>query len=134
MERKDVIREVVQAARDFHSRRLWKRFTNYDCFGVRIAGEDELMLGVVLGDAGEEYGLSLFRGPHAVATLAALLGPQGPGDDTLEEMDTLGFSMEVFGQTPPDVQALFREAGFESVGTRPTLGGLGLHCFGRRPR
>ncbi len=112
MERQDFMREAVQAAREFHSRKLWKRFTNYDCFGVRIAGHDELMLGVVLGDAGEEYGLSVFRGPHAVATLAALLGPEGPGDDTLEEMDTLGYSMEAFGDLPLDVQSMLREAGW----------------------
>jgi len=69
------------------------------------------MLGVILGDAGEEYGLSLFGGPHAAATLAGLLDPKGPGDDILEEMDTLGFSMEAFGDLPLDVQSLFREAG-----------------------
>ena len=63
MERKDIICNVLQAAAEYNGRKLWKRFTNYDCFGVRITGEDELMLGVVLGDAGEEYGLSLFRGP-----------------------------------------------------------------------
>lgn len=111
MKRKDIIAEALEAARDFHNRKLWKRFTNYDCFGVRIAGQEELMLGVVLGDAGEEYGLSLFRGPHAAATLAGLLNPKGPDDDTLEEMDTLGFSMEAFGHLPPDAQAVFREAG-----------------------
>lgn len=53
MERKDIVREVLQAASEFNSRKFWKRFTNSDCFGVRIEGEDELMLGVVLGDAGE---------------------------------------------------------------------------------
>ena len=88
MKRKDIVRDVLQAASEFNSRKLWKRFTNYDCFGVRIAGENERVLGVVLGDAGEQYGLSLFRGPRAVATLAALLDPQGPGDDALEDMDT----------------------------------------------
>jgi len=111
MERKDIIAEALEAARNFHSRKLWKCFTNYDCFGVRIAGQEELMLGVVLGDAGEEYGLSLFRGPHAVVTLAGLLDPKGPDDDILEDMDTLGFSMEAFGNLPPDAQAMFHEGG-----------------------
>ena len=68
------------------------------------------MLGVVLGDAGEEYGLSLFRGPHAVAALAALVNSEGPGDDSLDDMDMLGFSMETFGDLPPDVQEFVREA------------------------
>jgi len=111
MERKDVIREAVQAAREFNDREFWKRFTNYDCFGVRITGQDETMLGVVLGDAGEEYGLSLFRGPDAVATLAGLLNSEGQGDDALDDMDMLGFSMEAFGNLPPEAQAFIREAG-----------------------
>ena len=79
MERKDIIRGVLDAAEQFNGRKLWKRFTNFDCFGVRIAGRDEPMLGVVLGDAGEEYGLSLFRGPQAAASFAALLDPERPG-------------------------------------------------------
>jgi hypothetical protein len=111
MERKDIIRDVLQAAGEFNSRKLWKRFTNYDCFGVRIADQEEPMLGVVLGDAGEEYGLSLFRGPNAAASFAGLLEAEGPGDDALEDMDMLGFSTEAFGDLPPDAQTLLREAG-----------------------
>lgn len=68
------------------------------------------MLGVVLGNAGEEYGLSLFRGPHAASALAALVNPKGPGDDSLDEMDTLGFSLEEFGNLPLDAQDFVREA------------------------
>ncbi len=111
MERKDIITDVLEATRGFHSRELWKRFTNYDCFGVRIAGQGELMLGIVLGDAGEEYGLSLFRGPHAASAFAALVNPKGAGDDCLDDMDMLGFSMEEFGNLPPDAQNFLREAG-----------------------
>lgn len=110
MERTDIIADVFEAAEEFHRRKLWKRFTNDDCFGLRIAGRDELMLGVVLGDAGEEYGLSLFRGPHAVSALTALLNPDGPGDDSLHDLDILGFSMEEFGDLTPDVQDFVRQA------------------------
>ena len=111
MERKDIIADVLQAVAEFNRRKLWKRFSNYDCFGVRIAGQDELMLGVVLGGAGEEYGLSLFRGPSAASCLIALLDSVGLGDDALEDMDMLGFSMEAFGNLLPETQAALREAG-----------------------
>jgi hypothetical protein len=111
MERRDLIRDVLQAAGEFNSRKLWKRFTNFDCFEVRIAGEEEPMLGVVLGNAGEEYGLSLFRGTQAAASFAGLLDSDGQGDDTLEDMDTVGFSMDEFRNLPSDAQALLREAG-----------------------
>lgn len=111
MKRKDVIRKVLQAADEFNGRRLWKRFTNFDCFAVRIPDRDEMMLGVILGDAGEEYGLTLFRGPNAASSLAAALDLDGQADDALEEADWLGFSMEAFGNLPPDAQTLLREAG-----------------------
>ncbi len=111
MDRRDVIRGVLEAAGEFNARKLWTRFTNYDCFGARIADQGELMLGVVLGDAGEQYGLSLFRGEQAATSLAAILDAEGPGDDALEDMDMLGFSMEAFGDLPPDAQTLLREAG-----------------------
>jgi len=111
MKRTDIIHAALQAAIAFHSRKLWKRFTNYDCFGVRVAGEDDLIIGGVLGDAGEEYGLSLFRGLRAVASFAGLLDSEGLGDDVVEDVDLLSFNMDRFGNLPPDTQSLLRGAG-----------------------
>jgi hypothetical protein len=111
MEYGDVLSSVLEAAGVFNSRKLWKRFTNFDCFGVKVAGRDEEMLGVVLGNAGEEYGLSLFRGPNAAGAFAALLDSEGLGDDALNEMDMLGFTLLAFGQLPPEDQARMRKAG-----------------------
>ena len=111
MGHRDIISIVLEAAGEFNRRKLWQRFTNFDCFGVRIAGRDEAILGVVLGNAGEEYGLSLFRGPHAAGAFAALLDSDGLGDDALSEMDMLGFSTLAFGELPPEDQTLMRKAG-----------------------
>ncbi|MDI6448501.1 DUF7309 domain-containing protein [Anaerobaca lacustris] len=111
MERHDIAHAVLHAADEFNSRKLWARFTNYDCFGVRIEGQDDLMLGAVLGNAGEEYGLSLFRGPHAAASLHTILDPEGQDDDALDDMDILSFNMETFGDLLPDARTLLRKAG-----------------------
>lgn len=111
MGHRDIISTVLEAAGEFNRRKLWQRFTNFDCFGVRIAGHDEVILGVVLGNAGEEYGLSLFRGPNAAGAFAALLDSDGLGDDALNEMDMLGFSTLAFGELPPEDQTLMRKAG-----------------------
>lgn len=111
MEREDIVRGAFDAAEQFNGRKLWTRFTNYDFLGVRVAGRDELILAGVLGYAGEEYGLSLFRGPQAVISILSLLEPDGRGDDVMEELDMLGFSMEAFANLPPDAQAVLRKAG-----------------------
>ena len=119
MERADITRDILAAVGEFNGRWLWKRFTNSDCFGVRIAEPacpeprrgEEPMLGVVLGNAGEEYGLSLFRGAGAAASFAALLDSHGPRDDVLNDMDMLGYTMEAFGRLLPEDQRRMRQAG-----------------------
>ncbi len=107
---KDLIQNVVEACNEFHERRLWRRFTNCDCFAVRVPGIDDPMIGAVMGAAGERYGLVLYRGPHAVADFLTLTDDAGPGDDVLDDMDMLGFDLESFGNLAPDAQALYRRA------------------------
>jgi len=116
----DLVRDVMQAAADFNGRRLWTRFTNLDCFAVRVSEQDESMLGIVMGDAGEEFGLSLFRGEKAAVCLAALWDPADVGDDVMEWADMLGFSMDPFGDLPPEAQVLVREAGLHPKYDAPT--------------
>ena len=111
MDPQDLVRNVVQAAADFNGRRLWKRFTNLDCFAARVPEQGESMLGVVMGAAGEQFGLSLFRGEKAAACLAAILDPAGAGDDAVERADMLTFSMEPFRDLPLEAQASIRKSG-----------------------
>ena len=111
MKHKEMLGELVEAAETFIDRRLWRRFTNSDCFGVRWHDQSEPMLGVILGAAGEEYGLSLFRGPRAGTILGAMQRCQAPSDDLLEGIDALGFSMQPFVELPADDRSLLRKAG-----------------------
>lgn len=107
---KNLMGDVMEAARDFHARELWKRFTNYDCFAVHLPGREEPVLASVMGAAGEQYGLMLFRGADAVDGFEALIDPDGPGDDITESMDMLSFRMEMFGEIAPKIQAFYRQA------------------------
>ena len=133
MERKDLVRHVLQAASDFNARRLWERFSNFDCFAVNIPDRREWMLGVVMGDAGEQFGLSLFRGERAAASLAAILDTNGPGDDATEDTDMVGFTMDTFGELAPEMQRLIREAGLHPRYT-DEVPSLLAKPAGRRPR
>ncbi len=111
MDGSNILREFIGAARGFHSRKLWRRFTNYDCFLVRLLDRDETLLASVMGDAGEQFGLLLLRGPNAAEDFAALTAPGGPGDGTTEEIDMISFCMEPFGELDPDTQGFYRRAG-----------------------
>ncbi|HUT56469.1 MAG TPA: SEC-C metal-binding domain-containing protein [Phycisphaerae bacterium] len=106
----DIYRATVEAAFEFDARRLWERFGGEDCFVVRAPGEASPMVGAIMGEGGEEFGLTLFRGEEAAACFRGLHDPLGPGDDLTERLDVLGFSMGPFGEMPPDSQALLRKA------------------------
>ncbi|RPI60006.1 MAG: hypothetical protein EHM48_07955, partial [Planctomycetaceae bacterium] len=111
MERSNLVRNVIQAATEYHKRQLWKRFTNFDCFGIRVPGKDDLLLACVMGDAGEEYGLMLFQGPHAPDNFLAVIEGEAMFADAMDNLDMLSFSMGPFGEMLPQEQAFFREAG-----------------------
>ncbi len=111
MERIDLIRDVIEAAVELHGRQLWKRFTNFDCFAVRVPGKGEPLLACVMGAAGEQYGLMLLQGPNGAESFSALTDSDGAGDDAAETMDMLSFSMDAFGDMTPETQAFFRRSG-----------------------
>jgi len=107
----DLIHQVLEVTRRFHTRRPWERFTNFDCLGLHLPDDPNLVIGSVMGDAGEQYGLMLFRGPEAVEAFADLTSDEGPGDDTHEAMDMVSFSMVPFAALEPETQAMYRGAG-----------------------
>jgi hypothetical protein len=111
MDTKQLIRECIEAAGEFNSRRLWKRFSNCDCFGVLLPGQEELLLCSVMGEGGEEFGLMVVRGPQAIASFAALTAPEGSGDGAFEAIDMVGFTMGRFGDLDDSAQAVYRQAG-----------------------
>ncbi len=76
-----------------------------------------------MGDAGEEFGLSLLRGPEAYASLQVLLSLVPQGDDLLDEMDLLGLSMEAFGNLGREGKTWIRKAGLSPGNREP------MPCF-----
>ena len=111
MDAKQRIRACIEAAGEFNSRQLWLRFCNFDCFGVRLAGRDELVLCSVMGEGGEEFGLMVVYGPKAVENFAALTDPDCADDGTYEAIDMVGFTMDLFGYLDDRTQAVYRQAG-----------------------
>ena len=117
MTAKNLLREVVRAVRAFDARELWQRFENVDCFTIHVDGLEHPLVASVMGAGAEQFGLMLLRGPHAAACFAALVEPDGPSDDVVETMDTLGFSIDEFGDLDEDLQRFYRRAGL-----RPRVG------------
>lgn len=115
----EIRNHMVQAAMDLHERRLWERFTNYDCFGVTWPNLGNPMLGTIMGNAGQEYGLQVLRGPLAYDCLLVLQGFSPDNDDIMDEMDLLGFSMEPYGNTNAEIKGWVRKAGLSCSAKDP---------------
>jgi len=97
---------LIDAANSFQRLGLWEQYANEDGFAVNVSGEKPPLFGVILGAAGEEYGLSFMRGDRAFNWLLATLRGDG-GPDRIEEIGSIGFSMTPLGQLPPDIRKQF---------------------------
>jgi hypothetical protein len=130
----DILRQAILTARIFQTRKLWERFSNFDCFGIRFPERKESFLAVVMGAGEQEYGLTLMRGPAA----AELLQPSETdaiGDDTNAEIDMFGYGMFVFGDLSEQAKEIIRKAKFypRSDELIPHFLAKRPYCLGRLP-
>jgi hypothetical protein len=112
MAARNVYREALEAAFDFDKRRLWEKYSNYHYFAVNIPRAAEPMFGVVMGQAGEEFGLALCKGLGGLRHLRSLMSVSGAGDDEGESADYLSFGMERYAALPPEERSFYRKAGY----------------------
>ena len=126
-------RETLAAAEAFLARKLWLEFANDDGFAVVVPGEEHPMFASVMGQAGQEYGLVLFRGPEALACLMDMLDRDPEDRDLSDNTAFLSFSMGRYDETPPLGRSFLAKARF--VGRGSSI----VPCFmvmdaGRQPR
>ena len=133
LSRSRLCRELIDAATAFHSRALWREYTNDECFALLLPEEEHPMLGSVMGQGGEEFGLMLFRGPEARDNALEMLTEYPDERDMADSTPMLGFSMTRYAKVPPFGRSLLRTAG--RVCRRETMVPLFIakHA-GRQPR
>ncbi len=81
--------QMIRACMDFAELRLWEEYVNMDFFIVRTPLEKPVIVSI-MGDGGEEYGLSIFRGDDIFKQVSMILDDR---KDTIDKIDTIGFSM-----------------------------------------
>ncbi|MFW6161695.1 MAG: MbcA/ParS/Xre antitoxin family protein [Planctomycetota bacterium] len=126
-------RETLAAAQAFHARKLWREFEEDDCFAVVVPGEEHPLFAAVMGQAGEEFGLLMFRGPHACSCLMEVLYRDPEDQGAPDETALISFSMGRYGETPSFGRSFLAKARF--AGRRDDI----VPCFlvvdpGRQPR
>ncbi len=109
---------AYRAARGFLERRPWKVLTDTDWFHVVVEGEPDAMVASVLGNAGREYGLGLFRGPNAESHLGRMMSGEPAAEGLAAESDLLNLLIEKTCYLPREFLVHVRKGG-----VKPSKGG-----------
>ncbi|HRT93988.1 MAG TPA: hypothetical protein P5532_06160 [Planctomycetota bacterium] len=105
-------RETLAAAFAFQARKLWLEHGDDDTFAITIPGEEHPVFACIMGQAGHEFGLVLFRGPTAESDVFDVLGGDHSGTAFQNALTFLSFSMTRYGDVPPDGRSFLAKAGF----------------------
>jgi hypothetical protein len=81
--------QMIQACKELMEMRLWESYENLDFFVVESPLEDPVVVSI-MGAGGEEYGISVFRGPDAFKQPVMITNEGKPAAD---KINTIGFSM-----------------------------------------
>lgn len=111
MDRIRLARELVRVALAFHDRALWRQIRNDQVFAVRLPGESLPMFGSIMGNGGQEFGICLYRGSHALDTIRLMLDG-GQRDEVGGRADLVGVSFDSPSRVPDEFATVLREAKF----------------------
>ena len=104
-----MLRQTMKAAIAFDKKELWHSFRNEDIIELSLPTEEKRVFASIMGAAGEEFGLCLFRGADSFEDLRPVF--ESHDIDDLEATSQLAFSMEAMERVPPGWRKLLKKAG-----------------------
>ncbi len=126
-------RQVVDAFFEFHRAKPWERFSDAEPVLIRMLDLDEVWVAVVLGAAGEEFGLGLYKGENALGSLARLLRSDVNHEEFADSVTLLGATASRLCDIPAQARTVLTRARF--TGRREALApSFTHHAPGRRVR
>jgi len=105
--------QVIQACIDFAELRLWEQYENLDFFVVETPLEDPIVA-AIMGMGGQEYGLSVFRGPDAFKQPLLL---DESKRTAAEKINTIGFSMSRYDEMEHHEKKWLKSCNFRARGS-----------------
>lgn len=108
-----LFKSLVAAALEYHAREPWEEIADTETFALRLEGEADPVLASVMGQAGLEYGLALFRGENALGKLRAAYAAGNDGEELFEAMSSLAVTLQPLREVPPEFRSVLVQAGFE---------------------
>ena len=107
MNSQQLVVACVAAADEFLARRLWRRFENQDLLAFQVPGQD-LLVGSIMGAAGEEFGLFLLHGERALDDQLAIIA----GDRRLQDQQSklISVSLDRIADLQPPFDRFLKQA------------------------
>ena len=119
MTRREIYSETYHAAMELVSMRLWEEYEAEECFALDVPGEEYPAVATIMGQAGQEYGLTLSRGPDAYRGMCAMFEVGDFDEDVVESVSLLGMSLEPLGNIPPYRREFLDRAGVSEDPSAP---------------
>lgn len=113
------VKQLVAAAGELHASRLYERFSDHDCFLIRMPKLDDSALAVLMGNSGETFGLNLFLGSDAVESYRVLFESGGaPSRRALQQMRMVGYQMSSAYDLTHDAKRWLKKAKAKPAGDK----------------
>ncbi len=106
--RSELHRSLYDAGLRYFENEPWQFLEGEDIFAVRVPDESHPLALSVLGAAGEEYGLSVLRGPSATGQME-LLATEGRLEPS--EINMMSLSIDKYKRVPEELRAFYKRAG-----------------------
>jgi hypothetical protein len=102
---------LVDGALELHRLRLWERFDGDELLLARVPCEDAPVAVSIMGQAGQQFGVNVFRGPNAYASTARRIASDDPEAALAEASDMIGYSFDPWDAVPREYRELLLAAG-----------------------
>ena len=102
---------LVDAALELHRARLWETIDGDELLLARVPTEEEPVAVSVMGQAGQEFGVTVIRGPGAYARTAQAIASPTEDDVLREPSAMVGYSFGAWDAVPPEFRELLVAAG-----------------------
>lgn len=113
-----VVKQLVAASRELHASRLYDRYSDTDCFLLRLPKLEHPAVAMLMGHGGETFGLSLLLGPEAVDSFEALVmsGGGSRGQYAMGRSQMIGYQMTEAWDLSHDARRWLKKAKVRPAG------------------
>lgn len=102
---------LVERALEFHARRPWTRVEVDAPLLVRVPDDEHPLVVTIVGQGGEHFGVSLWRGPDAFDQSVALSLASSDGREIHAAASVLMLSFDPLSEIPPEFRSVLKSAG-----------------------